>query len=91
MAVPSVSVIYPSKTVFTGEPLSVELAATADCYLTITGPGPVAIEQLELDGAWRSFPETEFSGPTAQIVTLKGGQFRVVVDATEPTTVEVRV
>lgn len=82
---------FKDKTTFTSDAIPLQYQAITEAYITITGPGPVALEQLEEDGIWRSFPETTFYGPTAQVVTLKRGQFRVAVTATEPTTVEVRI
>lgn len=82
--------IISEQSSFTSAPISVPYRALNDVYLSVTGPGPVAIEMLEEDGQWRSFPETTFDGPTAQIVTVKQGSFRVVISG-GPTTVEVRV
>lgn len=82
---------FKDKTAFTSQPIKIDFSPITEVYLTVTGPGPVALEQLEEDGIWRSFPETTFYGPTAQRVSLKRGQFRVAVTATEPTTVEVRI
>lgn len=83
--------IFKDKTAFTSGAYDMPTSGqvSADAYITVTGPGPVYIEQLEEDGVWRSFPESTFSGPTAQLVSIKRGRFRVRIDASAATTVEI--
>lgn len=81
--------IFENKTSFTSEPVENAHEPILELYVTITGPGPVAIEQLEEDGTWRTFPELTFDGPKAVIATVKRGYWRVSVTG-GPTTVEVR-
>lgn len=81
--------IYPDKTDFTSDPFAIEMQPRLEVMVTVTGPGPVAIEMLQQDSVWRSFPETTFGGSTAQILTLLRGKYRVVISG-GPTTVEVR-
>lgn len=83
--------IFPDKTAFTSDPIPLSYQAVTEGYVTITGPGPVHLELLEEDGQWRRFPELSFYGPTAQRADLPRGEFRVVVEASTPTTVGVRV
>lgn len=81
--------IYIDKTTFTGPSLDATSQSPDQLYLTITGPGPVAVEQRGEDGVWRSFPQTTFSGTQAQIVTIRRGMYRIVITAAAATTVEV--
>lgn len=83
--------IFPDKTDFESDPIHLQYQAVTEAYITVSGPGPVYLELLEDDGEWRRFPELTFEGPTAQRVDLPRGQFRVAVDAAEPTTVGVRL
>jgi hypothetical protein len=80
--------LFANETSFTSSAYHNKRANAVDLYLTVTGPGPVAIEQLGEDDTWRSFPETTFDGPIAQIVTVRPGKWRVVISG-GPTTVEV--
>lgn len=85
--------IFVNKTNFTSDPFTsfaVEKGRVGrELYLTIAGPGPVAIEMLQGDGVWRSFPESKFTGPAARILEVGPVQIRVVITG-GPTTVEVR-
>lgn len=81
--------IYKDKTNFTSPEFAVNMHSSLAFCVSITGPGPVAIEMLQEDGEWRSFPETKFDGPTIQVVDLFRGQYRVAISG-GPTTVEVR-
>lgn len=83
--------IFTNKTAFTSDPIPLQYQAVTEAYVTVTGPGPAHIEILEEDQQWRRFPELSFYGPTAQRADLPRGEFRVVVEAVEPTTVGVRV
>lgn len=78
--------IFKDKTVFTSERL--DPPGDGTLQLHVTGPGPVAIEFLGEDGDYRSFPESRFTGPTAQMVNVPNAFFRVVISA-GPTTVEI--
>lgn len=80
--------LFENQTSFTSDAFINRLEDMTDLYLAVDGPGPVAIEQEGEDGVWRAFPETTFDGPTAQIVTIKRGRWRVVISG-GPTTVEV--
>ncbi|MGY2256441.1 hypothetical protein [Pseudomonas reactans] len=85
--------IFMNKTNFTSDPFTsfaVEKGRVGrELYLTITGLGPVAVEMLQEDGVWRSFPESTFTGPGAYILEVAPTQVRVVISG-GPTTVEVR-
>lgn len=83
--------LIPDKTQFTSDPIPLQYQFATEAYITITGPGPVYLELREEDGVWRRFPELSFYGPTAQRADLPRGEFRVVVEASAPTTVGVRV
>jgi hypothetical protein len=78
--------IYVNQSSFTSPAHDLFDQRLKDVYLTITGPGPVALEQLGEDGVWRSFPSTRFSGDGAHVITCKRGQIRVVITG-GPTTV----
>lgn len=80
--------IFENESSFTSPAYINKFEDLAEVYLAVDGPGPVAIEQEGEDGVWRAFPETTFDGPTAQIVTIKRGRWRVVISG-GPTTVEV--
>lgn len=82
---------FKDKTTFTSDPIRVTGDLTVDVFLTVTGPGPVALQMLEEDGVYRAFPETTFSGNTAQVVRVKSGAFKVDIQAATATTVEVRL
>lgn len=79
--------IFADKTAFTSDPISVPSQAATTAYLTITGPGPVYIDQLH-NGQYTAFPESTFTGPAAQRIDLRRGSIRVRVDAATATTVE---
>lgn len=78
--------IFPNKTTFTSDAITVA-NFQRDAVLTITGPGPVAVEMLQEDGVWRSFPETTFTGPAAKVLTLPAGSIRIAIAAATATTV----
>ena len=81
--------IFVNQTSFTSPAFRLDDRLLKEVFVGITGPGPVSIEQLGEDLVWRSYPESTLSGPTAQIVTLRAGSWRVVISAATPTTVEV--
>ena len=78
--------IFKDKTDYTSDAFNIGFNALVDCRLTITGNGPVSIEQLGEDNLWRAFPETTFHGPGAYIVSLRGAPTRIIIDGN--TTVE---
>lgn len=57
-------------------------------YFQVSGTCTIDIETQGQDGTWRTFPETRLIGPTAQVVALPQGFFRIKVIA-GPATVEV--
>lgn len=59
-----------------------------DIWVGITGAGTVALEFLSEDGTWDSYPESTFTAPTAQVVTVKKGKYRFNVTG-GPATIEV--
>ena len=78
----------PSTSSFTSEEQKNNANGILDLHITITGPGPVTIEQKQKDDVWRSFPETTFSGPQAVILSISKDPWRVVVSG-GPTIVEI--
>lgn len=82
--------LISDQTSFTSDAIPQHSQAIAELYVTITGPGPVFIEQRSADGSWKAYPETTFEGDQAKIVALRRGEYRVRIDAPEPTTVEIR-
>lgn len=75
---------------YTSDPIPFREDGMRKVFVGVTGPGPVALELLCEDNQWRSYPETTFAGPTAKVVTLPSGQWRVKVSG-GPTTVQVNV
>lgn len=79
--------IFAEKTAFTSDAIDASSQAVTGAYLTVTGPGPVYIDQLH-NGQYTAFPESTFNGPTAQRVDLRRGPIKVRVAAATATTVE---
>ena len=82
--------LITDQTSYTSDAINQHSQAIAELYVTITGPGPVYIEQQSADGSWAAYPETTFEGDQAKIVAIRRGQYRVRIDATAATTVEIR-
>lgn len=78
-----------NQTSFTSDPVPVSVNGLLDLHISITGPGPVAIEQKDEGGTYRSYPETTFTGPAAKVLTIGRGDWRVVISG-GPTTVQVQ-
>ncbi len=81
--------IFVNKTAFQSEEFNIGFDNIVDAHVTITGDGPVSIEQLGEDAVWRTFPETTFTETGAYIVSLRGAKTRINI--TGGTTVEFRV
>lgn len=81
---------FLNQAAFTSDPLTLLGPPGGDVFLGITGAGPVALEHQGLDGVWRSWPETTFSGPAAAVVRMPSGSFRVVISGAGPTTVDLQ-
>lgn len=62
--------------------------ARKDLWLGISGTGTVNIEFLGEDGTWRFYPQSTFTAPIAQVVTMKPGNYRFKVTG-GPLTIEV--
>lgn len=59
-----------------------------DRWIGISGTGTVNIEFLGDDGTWRFYPQSTFTAPIAQVVTMKAGHYRFKVTG-GPVTIEV--
>lgn len=59
-----------------------------DLWVGITGTGSVNIEFLGDDGVWRFYPQSTFTAPIAQVVTMKSGKYRFKANG-GPLTIEV--
>lgn len=68
--------IFKDVTNFTSDPIVVE-QRMRNAFITVTESIEVAVEIKGLDGVWRAFPETTFTGPTAKAVPLPAGIIRV--------------
>lgn len=82
-------IIKNKSTGYTSTAFKITQNAYAEVYVQVTGVCSVAIESLSTDGTWRSFPETTLTGPTAQVVCVPQGDFRVKVLSGTATAVEV--
>lgn len=58
-----------------------------DMFLGVSGTGSVTIEYLGEDQVWRSWPQSVFTAPVAQIVTMKNSPYRFKVTG-GPLTIE---
>ncbi|HEY6612753.1 MAG TPA: hypothetical protein VIZ86_16690 [Pseudomonas sp.] len=87
----AINEIFVNKTAFESPEFSMPVGGSphADMWVGVTGPGPVYIDVLGKDGVWRTYPEFTINGPSAQLLNVKRGRFKVRVAAATPTTVEV--
>lgn len=81
--------IFSDKTGFLSPEFNIGNEAIVEAHVTITGPGPVYIEQKGEDGVWRTFPEMTFTESAAYIMSLRGAPTRIYIDGV--TTVEFNV
>lgn len=82
------NILLNNKTNFTSPEYKVDRASFLELHVGVTGTGTVKIESQSRDGVFRSWPESVLKGPSAQIVAVPPGKFRVVVVGTA--TVEIR-
>lgn len=75
------------KNLAAGTTQSFNAPTLADYWVGISGAGAVAIEFQLSDGTYASYPTGTFTAPTAQVVTMKPGQYRFVVTG-GPVTIE---
>lgn len=78
---------FVNKTTFTSPVYRLDNAPYSELAIQVNGNGPVKVECQGMDGVWRSWPETVFTGDAAQILLLPKGNFRVVFTAAAATTV----
>lgn len=78
--------IFSNKTGFLSPEFNIGNEAIVEARVSITGPGPVVIEQQSEDNVWRTFPDLTFTETGAYIVFLKGAKTRISI--TGATTVE---
>lgn len=79
---------YLNQTSFTGAAIPLD-SVSGEVSLFVSGTGPVSIERLCADGVWRGFPDLQFTGAVAKILSLRNATYRVVITG-GPTTVELQ-
>jgi hypothetical protein len=80
---------YLNQTSFTGPAITLD-SATTDISLFISGTGPVSIERFCADGVWRAYPDLQFTGSVAKVLSLHNATYRVVITG-GPTTVDLQL
>ena len=80
---------FLNQTNFTSSPIQLS-SERPEISLFVFGPGPVSIERLCEDAVWRAYPELQFTGSTARVLTLRNATYRVVITG-GPTTVELQL